>query len=118
MGGDRRQKGLIVMKKNTHNKRKKNRAIRSGAYTPGRNAFGEKAETHFVVLKRETALEQMEEAISQLDGSPKEFTCDMSCFIGHEDELVILMERIDAIMRLKAMGSKKDYLGPCSFKAA
>ena len=106
------------MKTTKRNKHKKNHAIRSGAYTPGRNAFGEKAETHFVVLKRETALEQMVEAISQLDGNPKEFTYDMSCFIGHEEELVILMERIDAIMRLKAMGSKKDYLGPCFFEAA
>ena len=90
---------------------KRNAAVRDGAYTPGRNMFGEKAETHFIVVKRETAFEQYMDAISQLDGSAKEFTFDLSCFNGHEDELAVLEEKIDAIMRLKAALNRKDYLG-------
>ena len=43
-------------------------------YTPGRNMFGETAETHFIVLKRETAFEQIMDCVCQLDGSTKEFT--------------------------------------------
>ena len=57
---------------------KKNRTTRNNIpYTSGRNMFGEKAETHFIVLKRETAFQQIMDCISQLDGSSKEFTFDM-----------------------------------------
>ena len=41
-------------------------------YTPGRNVFGDRAETHLIVLKRETAFQQMMDCICQLDGSEKE----------------------------------------------
>ena len=51
----------------TKKKAKKNRTTRNNsAYTPGRNVFGEKAETHLIVLKRETAFQQMMDAICQL----------------------------------------------------
>ena len=87
----------------TKKKAKKNRTTRNySAYTPGRNVFGEKAETHLIVLKRETALQQILDCIGQLDGSTKEFTFDMRCFNGHEDELDALMKKVNAILALKA----------------
>ena len=80
---------------------KKNRTTRNGIhYTPGRNVFGEKAETHLVVLKRETAFEQMMDCICQLDGSTKEFTFDMSCFNGHEDEMAEVMAKVEKAMEM------------------
>ena len=81
---------------------KRNAAIRSGSYTPGRNVFGEKAETHFIVLKRETAFEQYMDAICQLDGSTMEFTFDLSCFDGHEDEMLEVMAKVQAVLEIKA----------------
>ena len=68
------------MKKTKKRNGKRHNAI---PYTPGRNMFGGKAETHLIVLKRETALNQMLDAICQFDGSEKEFTFDMSCFNDH-----------------------------------
>ena len=92
------EKGLIPMKKKMKNTRKKARAIRNGSYTPGRNAFGEKAETHFIVLERETAFEQILDAILSLDESKnkKEFTFDWSNFAGHEDEIAEVMAKVQA----------------------
>ena len=78
----------------------KKAAIRSGDYTPGRNAFGEKAETHFIVLERDTAFEQVMDAVLSLDGSTKEFTFDMSCFNGHEDEMNEVMAKVQKAMEL------------------
>ena len=76
-----------------HRKNSKKNAYR-GAYTPGRNVFGEKAETHLIVVKRETAFEQIMDAILSFDGTTKEYTFDMSCFTGHEDELALVEEKI------------------------
>ena len=73
--------------KRTKKHNKKNTTHNNSFYTPGRNVFGDKAETHLVVLKRETAFEQMMDCICQLDGSTKEFTFDMRCFDGHKEEL-------------------------------
>ena len=72
-------------------------------YTPGRNVLGEKAETHFIILKRETALQQMLDAVSQLDGSAKEFTFDMRCFNGYPEELMEVQAKVEAFLALKAM---------------
>ncbi len=87
---------------------KKNRTTHNNSgYTPGRNMFGEKAETHLVVLKRETAFEQMMDTICQLEGGKEiEFTFDCSCFSGHMDELEAVMEkvRLFTVMRAKIMG--------------
>ena len=94
------EKGLITMKKIMKNMSKKARAIRSGGYTPGRNAFGEKAETHFIVLERDTAFEQVMDAVLSLDGSTKEFTFDMSCFNGHEDEMAEVMAKVEKAMEM------------------
>lgn len=92
----------------TKKKTKKNRTTRNNpAYTPGRNVFGEKAETHLIVLERETAFEQMMNAICQLDGSTKEFTFDMRCFDGHEEELNQLMAKVQAFLAMKARISRK-----------
>lgn len=57
-------------------------------YAEGRNVFGEKAKTKLIVLKRETAYEQVLEAFHQFDRSnrPIEFTFDTHCFAGHEGE--------------------------------
>ncbi len=88
------------MKKKMKNMRKKVRAIRSGGYTPGRNVFGEKAEIHFIVLERETAFEQMMDAILSLDESEKEFTFDWSNFAGHEDEIAEVMAKVQAAMEM------------------
>ena len=82
---------------------KKNTTRNNSAYTPGRNAFGQKAETHLVVLERETAFKQIMDCLSQLQGEKTiEFTWDCSCFIGHEDEYRALMEKVQRIMSLKA----------------
>ena len=82
---------------------KKNRTTPSNIpYTTGRNVFGEKAETHLVILKRETAFDQMMDCICQLDGSTKEFTFDMRCFNGHEEELNQIMAKIHTFFALKA----------------
>lgn len=87
----------------TKNNSKKNRNTRHNIpYTPGRNMFGDRAETHLIVLKRETAFQQMMDCICQLDGSEKEFTFDMRCFTGHEDELEQVMVKVNAFLSLKA----------------
>ena len=87
---------------------KKNRKIfHNSVYTPGRNVFGEKAETHLIVLKRETAFQQIMDAICQLDGSTKEFTFDMRCFDGHEEELDQLMAKVQAFLEMKARINRK-----------
>ena len=68
-------------------KRSGSRRNKTPYYTPGRNMFGEVAETHLIVLERETALYQMLDAIRQLDNSRKiEFTFDCRCFEGHWEE--------------------------------
>lgn len=87
----------------TKKNHKKNHSTRNySAYTPGRNVFGEKAETHLIVLKRGTALQQILDCISQFNGSTKEFTFNTRCFNGHEDELEPLMKTVNAILALKA----------------
>ena len=93
--------------KTKKNRNKKNTPRKNSAYTPGRNVFGEKAETHLIVLKRETAFHQMMDAICQLDGSTKEFTFDMRCFDGHEEELNQLMAKVQAFLAMKARISRK-----------
>ncbi len=72
-------------------------------YTPGRNIFGEKAETHLIVLKRETALQQMIDAICQLDdGGKKEFAFDISCFADYPEEFAELDAKVDAFLQIRA----------------
>lgn len=94
----------------TKKNHKKNRTTRNNsAYTPGRNMFGEKAETHLVVLKRETAFQQIMDCICQLDGSTKEFTFDMRCFKGHEEELEQIWAKVEGFMALKAMLNHKPF---------
>ena len=70
-------------------------------YTEGRNMFGDKATTKLIVLKRETALEQMIEAVSKLSGE-MEFTFDARCFIGHEAEYQEILYKVEAFMAMKA----------------
>ena len=90
---------------------KKNRTTRTNIpYTPGRNVFGDRAETHLIVLKRETAFQQMMDCICQLDGSEKEYTFDMRCFNGYENELEQLMAKVQMFMAMRAtMQSKPLY---------
>ena len=79
-------------------------------YTPGRNMFGEKAETYLIVLKRETALQQMLDAVSQLDGGgKKEFTFDMSCFNGHPKELAEVHAKVEAFLAFKAQIQRMSF---------
>ena len=82
-----------------HRKNSKKNAYR-GAYTPGRNVFGEKAETHLIVLKRETAFEQIMDAIMTFDGSNKEYTFDMRCFAGHEDEFALIEAKVNSFLEM------------------
>lgn len=87
----------------TKKKAKKNRTTHNNStYTPGRNIFGQRAETHLVVLERETAFQQIMDCICQLDGSTKEFTLDCTNFNGHEDELDEITAKVKAILELKA----------------
>lgn len=100
--------------KTRRNKHKNHKTYNNSAYTPGNNMFGQKAETYLIVLERETAFEQMMECICQLDGSTKEFTFDMRCFSGHEDELNRLMAKVQVFMEIKARISRKplyDHFG-------
>ncbi len=85
-------------------KKRNNRSNYNGIpYTPGRNMFGEKAETHLIILKRETALQQMLDAISQLNGGgEKEFTFDMSCFNDHPEERAEVYAKAEAFLAFKA----------------
>ena len=85
-------------------KKRNNRSRYSGIpYTPGKNMLGENAETYFIVLKRETALQQMLEAVSQLNGGgEKEFTFDMRCFNDHPEELAEVHAKVEAFLALKA----------------
>lgn len=79
-------------------------------YTPGKNVFGDKAETQFIVLERETALQQMLDAICQLDGGEKEFTFDMSCFNGFEDELDEIHAKVEAFMAFRARFKSQTFV--------
>ena len=78
---------------------KKNR--KTAPYTPGRNVFGDKAQTRLIVLDRETAFEQMMDAICQLNGN-MEFTFDMRCFNGHEDEMEEVMAKVSFFLSMMA----------------
>ena len=82
-------------------------------YTPGKNMFGEDAYTELIVVKRETAFEQMLDAIRSLDGTTKEYTFDFSCFAGHEKELDAVMAKINAIMMVKASLACKRFAEVC-----
>ena len=93
--------------KTKKNAKKNRKTFNNPVYTPGRNVFGEKAETHLIVLKRETAFQQIMDAICQLDGSTKEFTFDMRCFDGHEEELDQLMTKVQVFMEMKARINRK-----------
>ncbi len=69
-------------------------------YTPGRNVFGAEAETHFIVLKRETALQQMLDAARQFDNyyGKIEFIFDMSCFNGYPEECAEVKAKVEAFL--------------------
>ncbi len=72
-------------------------------YTPGRNMLGDKVETRLVILKRETAYTQMIEALSWvLNGDNREATYDMTCFVGHEDEMERLAKRVQLYITFNA----------------
>ena len=85
------------MKTKKHSK--KNR--KATPYTPGYNVFGDKAKTQLIVLERETAFEQMMDAICQLNGE-MEFTFDSSCFIGHEEEMEEVMAKVSFFLSMMA----------------
>ena len=89
---------------------KKNHTTRNGIpYTPGRNMFGEKAKTHFVVLKRETAFQQMMDCFCQFADSSVEFTFDTRCFIGHEEELDQILAKVKVFVALKIGMAHKSF---------
>ena len=92
-------------------KKRNNRSNYNGIpYTPGRNMFGEKAETHLIIQKRETALQQMLDAISQLNGGgKKEFTFDMSCFNDHPEERAEVTAKAQAFLALKASLQNRSF---------
>ncbi len=78
----------------------------SAMYTPGYDMFGNKAETQLIVLERETAFEQMMDAICQLHKG-MEYTFNANCFKGHEEELDAIMAKVAFFMATmaKAKGS-------------
>ena len=84
-------------------KKKNSRRYNGISYTPGRNMFGERAKTALIVLERETALQQMLDAVNQLGaGYKKEFTFDMSCFEDHPEEFAEVTAKVQAYLALKA----------------
>ena len=88
------------------NKKRNHRNIPyTAGYTAGRNIFGGKAKTELIVLKRETALDQMLEAVNRLENE-MEFTFDASCFKGHDDEFHEIHNKFEAYMFIKACMEK------------
>ena len=72
-------------------------------YTPSKNIFGEKCDTCYVVLKKETALKQMIDVLNQLDFSGrKEFTIDASCYKDDPKGFAEFNAQINAIAAFKA----------------
>ena len=66
-------------------------------YTPGHNVFGQRAETHYIKLEKETAFSQMIDVFWQIheaDGRI-EFTIDSSNFDNNEEvnEIISAAER-------------------------
>ena len=90
-------------------KRNKRNNRKNAYYTEGRNMFGNKAETHLIVLKKETALSQMLDAVCQLDGSEKEFTFDASCFKDNLEEYEQIWSKVMAFMDFKARLNNKEF---------
>ena len=82
-------------------KKQSKKKRKAAPYTPGYNVFGNKAKTQLIVLDRETAFEQMMDAICQLDGE-MEFTFDSSCFIGHEEEREEVMAKVAFFLNIMA----------------
>ena len=70
-------------------------------YTPGRNIFGQIAETHYIVLKKETAFEQMLDAVRQLDGTVKEFNFNTTCFKDDPEAFEEIARKIEVILSIK-----------------
>ncbi len=99
--------------KTKKNAKKNRKTFNNSVYTPGCNVFGDKAETHLIVIKRETAFQQMMDCLCQLEGEDNiEFTFDMRCFVGHEEELQQVMAKVERFMALKAqMGNRSFYRG-------
>lgn len=95
------------MKKNSKKKPHNNKKY----YTEGRNVFGDKAKTKLIVVKKETAFEQLVKAICQVDeyDSEIEYTFDLSCFNDSPNELNMIMNRVNAFMQFRASLSNKEY---------
>ena len=88
--------------KNTKNSYRHN-ATNRPPYTPGKKVFGEDAHTELIVLKRETAFEQIltvYEAVYNAN-SKIEFTIDSSCFVGDEEEFEKIIKQAQAVMALR-----------------
>ncbi len=94
--------------KNSRDFMKKDTVRSCSVYTPGRNVFGGKAKTRFVILKRETALQQMIDAICHLEGE-MEYTFDMRCFEGHGEELEQVMSKVELFMAMKERAKKAPF---------
>ena len=90
-------------------KNKKKTRINTTTYTEGRNMFGEKCKTEYIILKKETALEQILEAICTLGGEKKEYTLDASCFKDSWDELDEVFRKAESFMRLFAKAHNYEF---------
>ena len=91
-------------------KRAKKSNRKNSYYTEGRNMFGDKAETHFIVLEKETALSQIINAVCQLDGSDKEFTIDSSCFNDCPEEGEKVWHKVDEFMEFRARLLNQEFV--------
>ena len=78
-------------------------------YTKGRNMFGEKCKTKLIILKRETALEQMLDAITQIETDATEFTFDATCFKDSLAEYQEVLRKVDIILSIKAKALRQPY---------
>lgn len=75
-----------------------------GVYHTTKNKFKGKAETRFIVIKRENALQQIQDALSStLDGRHMKTYFDMSCFLDYPEELEEICAKVGAYLEFRAM---------------
>ena len=91
-------------------KNKKTRINTTTYYTEGRNVFGQKCKTELIIIKKETALTQMLDAICTLKGDEnKEYTFDVSCFKDSPAELNEVFHKVESFMRLMAKAQNLSF---------
>ncbi len=85
------------MKTKKHSKKNQNTRR-----NPGRIVLDENTIENFLVLKRETAFQQLMDAMCKFNEDGDMFIADLNCFDGHEEELGEVMEKVHRFMAIRA----------------